>query len=338
MKSTLFFLKKRIAPYVTAAITSSLLIAVLYVIVKYAFTPSFIPLQLGNHLYLVNTNILTVKEYAVKASIFVAVTLAMIIVATKLSRRLTSEITKLVMPPLAYLEYWRENKRASAALLTLAYLSLLFHAAAAAMIWFNALQEHLLTLYSILLSSAAASITFSAALLLLPQLDEITRLTDTCKKLVEEVSETPAKEDYKKIELLTLLLHAMVTDAVLRNIKQVGELNPQPYLATLTLAMIHGEKSNVQKAKQAATKLLDHLAGGEYHLLLQALTEIEKQLPEIPKMAEKMELTLNEPAQFIYAPRTRKNIMTRALLPVAATSAILVTVSLLKWLFYFTMS
>ena len=102
--------------------------------------------------------------------------------------------------------------------------------------------------------------------------------------------------------------------------------------------MIHGEKSNVQKAKQAATKLLDHLAGGEYHLLLQALTEIEKQLPEIPKMAEKMELTLNEPAQFIYAPRTRKNIMTRALLPVAATSAILVTVSLLKWLFYFIMS
>lgn len=338
MKSPRILLKKRVAPYVMATITSSLLIAVLYVIVRYAFTPLFISLQLGNYLYLVNTNIFTVKEYAVKASIFIAVTLVLIVVAAKSSGRLTNEITNLSMPPLAHLEYWRENKRASAALLALAYLSLLLHVAAVAIIWFNALQEHLPTLYLILLSSAAASITFSVALLLLPQLDEITQLTNTCKKLVEEVSETPAKEDYRKIELLTLLLHVMVTDAVLRNIKQVGELNPQPYLATITLAMIHGEKSNVQKAKQAATKLLDHLAGGEYHLLLQALTEAEKQLPEIPKMAEKMELTLNEPAQFIYAPRTRKNIITRALLPVAATSAILVTVSLLKWLFHLTTS
>ncbi|MEM1885785.1 MAG: hypothetical protein QXZ24_09325, partial [Candidatus Jordarchaeales archaeon] len=96
--------------------------------------------------------------------------------------------------------------------------------------------------------------------------------------------------------------------------------------------------NNVQKARQIVTKLLDHLAGGEYHLLLQTLTEAEKQLPDIPKIAEKMELTLNEPAQFIYAPRTRKNVVTRTLLSVAATSAMLVTISLLKWLFYFTTS
>ncbi|MHA1581509.1 MAG: hypothetical protein ACTSYM_03255 [Candidatus Baldrarchaeia archaeon] len=58
--------------------------------------------------------------------------------------------------------------------------------------------------------------------------------------------------------------------------------------------------------------------------ILQTLTEAEQQLPEIPKMAEKMKLTLNEPAQFIYTPRTRKNIITRAFIPIAATSAIII--------------
>ncbi len=338
MESLQNIMKKRVAPYLIVAITSVVLFSVIYAAARFAFIPLFIPLQLGNYIYFINTNIFTVKDYGVKAVIFVIVALASATITIKASDKLTRQVAKLNMPPIAYLEYWKENKRSSAVSLTLAYLFLLFHAAAAALIWFSALQEYLSTLYSVLLYAAAGAIAFSSALLLLPWLDDVVQLTNACKKLVEEVSDTPTKEDYKKIEILTLLLHTMVTDAVTRNIKQLGEINPQQYLATITLAMIHGEKTYVQKAKQASAKLLDQLANDEYHLLLQTLTEAEKQLPEIPKMAEKMELTLNEPAQFIYAPRTRKNIMSRALIPIAATSAILITISILKWIFYFTTS
>ncbi|MEM1763740.1 MAG: hypothetical protein QW526_08160 [Candidatus Jordarchaeales archaeon] len=338
MKSLQAALSKRITPYVIGASASLILITVFYIVIRYSFTPLFISLQTGKYLYFVNTNIFTVREYAVKVSFFIAVTLVLLLAAKLSEKKLTSKIVNLDIPPLAYLEHWRENKRVSAGLLFLAYLFLAVNAAAVAIIWFNVLQEHLPTLYSLLFFTTTASMAFSTTLLLLPYLDETTKLTNMCKKLLEEIPETPTKEDYKKIEILTVILHAMVTDTILRNTKQIEEINPQPYLATITLTMIHGEKNNVQKARQIVTKLLDHLAGGEYHLLLQTLTEAEKQLPDIPKIAEKMELTLNEPAQFIYAPRTRKNVVTRTLLSVAATSAMLVTISLLKWLFYFTTS
>ncbi|MBS7287764.1 MAG: hypothetical protein KIH01_03190 [Candidatus Freyarchaeota archaeon] len=331
-------LERRTAPYIGASLASAPIIAALYAAARYAFSPLYLPLQLGKYLCYINTNIFSVGGYAVKAAAFTVLAVALTVAAVKASSKLTGEVARLSRSPLTYLEYWRENKRASAALLVLAYLAIIVHASAATLIWTNILREHLATLHSILLSSAAASIAFSVALLILPNLDDTAQLTEACKKLVEEVSEPSTKEDYKKIELLTLILHVMVTDAVLRNIKQIGGLNIQPYLATITLAMIQGEKGNVQKAKQAATKLLDQLAGGEYNLLLQTLIEAEKQLPEIPEISKKMELTLNEPAQFIYAPRTRRNLALRALLLIAAASATLVAINILKWLFYFSTS
>ncbi len=335
MKSLQNIMKRSVAPYLVAAAASFLILITLYAVMRYAFIPLFVPLQTENYLYYINTNIFTVRDYAVKAVIFVAVTILLTVAAVKVSNRLTGEVASLKMPPLAYLEYWKENKRASAVLFILAYLALVVNAASAALIWFNAFQAYIATLHSSLLYSAAASIAFSVVLLLLPWLDDVAQLIDACKKLVGEVSEPPAKEDYRKVGLLTLFLHVMVTDAILRNIKQIERLNPQPYLATITLAMIHGKKNNVQKAKQAATRLLDQLAGGEYNLLLQTLTDAEKELPEIPKMAGKMELMLNEPAQFIYVPRTRRNIALKALLPIAAASTITILINILKWLLYF---
>ncbi len=336
MKSPLTLLRRRFTPYLVAALAAAFLLAAFYMTVVFAFTPLYVPLQLGNYLYYVNTNIFYVREYAGKVAVFAAVTASLTAVAVKLSDRLKGEILRNHMPSLPYIEYWKENKKASAALLVLAYLALLVQAAAAALIWFNVLQEHLLTLYRVLLYSTAASLALPVAFLLQPNLDDEERLTEACKEVVDEVAEPPTKEDYRKIEHLTLLLNVMVTDAVLRNIKQIGELNPQPYLATITLAMIHGEKKNVEKAKQIAKKLLDHIENREYHLLLKTLTESEKQLPEIPKVIEKMEVTLNEPAQFVYAPQTRRSITVKSLIPVIAASTIIAALTILKWVFYFT--
>jgi hypothetical protein len=317
-----------------------------YFLTYYSFSPYFTWILTYNlydgkyYMFFISTNVLYFGESLLKAAIFTATLAFTAILSIKISQ--TSTIAQIITgskkkesQPTEIIQRWKTNKKITSAALILQYLTLIILIGITFLIWYSILQQYL-TIFLILLRYvvtliAALGITY----LINPLLDDEKMLAQACLSIINGIKEGYEKEGIKKIDLAYFMLYLLLNQALSKNIEELEEFNLEPPLTTLYFALLHNEKETITKAKKITTNLLKAITQQKTQDIIKHLSEIDKKLGDVQKLAKTVEISIHYPSLSIYSLNSSSKLARlKAALPLVASVLSAILIYFVKWVYY----
>lgn len=334
-------------PKYISLLTLIVALTIFYLVTNYTFTPYFLWLIILNpydgkwYSLFINQNIIFLREFTVKVLIFVTVLSAISLASIKISQILTRTILKESQEEtnsIKLIQKWKNYKKIASTALILQYLALVALVALTTLIWYNLFQQYTTTFLKHAINTIMLISALGILYLLHPLLDNEEHLSQACLNIINSIKEGYPKEDIKKIEQLHFMLYILLNHALSKTIKELEELNLEPPLTTLYLALLQNEKEPLNRAKTIIVNLIKAIKEKKTQDILKHLGEIDKKLEDTEELSKNIQITIKYPSLALYTFTPSKKInWLKTIIPLITQIILATLIFLEKWLYYITL-